>query len=73
MKLVTGTTLAPTVALREYIDVSVDFLRYLHTGDKKGVLGVEVTSALGPLGDGKDRKTAKGVYGADWEVHVVPQ
>lgn len=72
MKLVTGTTLAPTVALREYIDVSVSFLRYLSTGEKRGVLGNEVTSRLGPVGESKERKKVQGVYGADWEVHVVP-
>lgn len=74
MKLVTGTTLAPTVALREYIDVSVDFLRFLQTGEKKGVLNSNVTSSSGPLGDSsKERKKVKGVYGAEWEVHVAPQ
>ena len=73
MKLVTGTTLAPKVALREYIDTSVKFLEYLQTGDKKGVLGSEVTSVAGPLGDAEKRGKVKGASGADWEVHVVPQ
>ncbi|KAI8940684.1 hypothetical protein NX059_001953 [Plenodomus lindquistii] len=73
MKLVTGTTLAPTIALKEYIDVSVDFLRYLQTDVKKGVLGSKVTSASGPLGDSKEREKFEGAFGADWEVHVVPQ
>lgn len=73
MKLVTGTTLAPKVALREYIDASVRFLEYLQTGAKKGVLESEVTSVAGPLGDADKRGKVKGQYGADWEVHVVPR
>ncbi|KAF1851160.1 uncharacterized protein K460DRAFT_328870 [Cucurbitaria berberidis CBS 394.84] len=73
MKLVTGTTLDSRVALREYIDTSVRFLEYLQTGEKKGVLGSDVTSASGPLGDEEKRTKVKGFYGADWEVHAVPQ
>lgn len=73
MKRVTGTTLAPKVALREYIDTSVGFLEYLQTGEKKGVLGSGVTSAAGPLGDSEKREKVKGAFGADWEVHVMPQ
>ena len=72
MKLVTGTTLDSRIALREYIDTSVQFLRHLQTGEKKGVLGSEVTSDAGPLGDAGKRKKIKGLYGADWEIHVAP-
>ena len=72
MKLVTGTKLDSRVALREYIEVSVQFLRYLQIGEKKGVLGSDVTSDAGPLGDAGKRKKIKGLYGADWEVHVAP-
>ncbi|KAF2824049.1 hypothetical protein CC86DRAFT_63349 [Ophiobolus disseminans] len=73
MKMVTGTTLDPKVALREYIDTSVRFLEYLQTGEKKGVLASEVTSKAGPLGEAEKRKKVKGEYGAEWEVHVVPR
>jgi platelet-activating factor acetylhydrolase len=73
MKMVTGTTLDPRVALREYIDTSVRFLEYLQSGEKKGVLASEVTSKAGPLGDAEKRNKVKGQYGADWEVHVVPK
>jgi platelet-activating factor acetylhydrolase len=73
MKVVTGTTLEPKVALREYIDVSVRFLEYLKTGEKKGVLANEVTSRRGPLGTAEKREKIKGQFGADWEVHVVPE
>ncbi|KAF2868293.1 PAF-acetylhydrolase family member [Massariosphaeria phaeospora] len=73
MKLVTGTTLNPRVALKEYIDVSVEFLEFLRNGDKKGVIKSDVTSPTGPLGDAEKRGKVKGKAGADWEVHVVPQ
>jgi platelet-activating factor acetylhydrolase len=73
MKMVTGTTLEPRVALREYIDASVHFLKYLKTGEKKGILASDVTSAAGPLGDADKREKTKGEFGADWEVHVVPK
>ncbi|KAH7355552.1 PAF-acetylhydrolase family member [Pyrenochaeta sp. MPI-SDFR-AT-0127] len=73
MKLVTGSTLDSRVALREYINASVQFLEYLQTGKKRGVLESDVTSADGALGEAEKRKTIKGPYGADWEIHVVPQ
>lgn len=73
MKLVTGTMLDSRIALREYIDASVRFLEYLQTGQTKGALESDVTSPAGPLGDVEKRKKVKGLYGADWEVHVVPQ
>jgi len=73
MKMVLGTTLDPRVALREYIAVSVEFLDFLRTGQKKGMLKGEVTSAKGPLGDAEKREKVKGKLGADWEVHVVPR
>jgi platelet-activating factor acetylhydrolase len=72
MKMVTGTTLESKVALREYIDVSVRFLEYLRRGEKKGVLESQVTSRRGPLGNSEKRGKTKGHFGADWEVHVVP-
>lgn len=70
--MVTGTTLDPRVALREYIDTSVRFLEYLQTGEKKGVLASDVTSKAGPLGDADKRKRVRGQDGGEWEVHVVP-
>lgn len=73
MKLVTGSILDSKVALREYINTSVQFLEFLQTGDKKGVLESDVTSAAGPLGDAERRRRVKGLYGADWEIHVTPQ
>jgi platelet-activating factor acetylhydrolase len=73
MKMVTGTTLDPRIALREYIDTSVKFLEYLQSEEKKGVLASEATSKDGPLGDAADRAKVRGQYGADWEVHVVPR
>jgi platelet-activating factor acetylhydrolase len=73
MKMVTGTTLDPRIALREYIDTSVKFLEYLQSGKKEGVLASEVTSKAGPLGDDAEREKVKGLYGAEWEVHVVPR
>jgi platelet-activating factor acetylhydrolase len=73
MKLVTGTTLDSRTALREYIDTSVRFLQYLKTQKKTGMLESEVTSTAGPLGDAEKRHKAKGQFGADWEVHVVPK
>jgi platelet-activating factor acetylhydrolase len=73
MKMVTGTTLDPRIALREYIDVSVKFLEYLQSGKKEGVLASEVTSRAGPLADAEKREKVEGVYGAEWEVHVVPR
>lgn len=73
MKMVTGTTLESRVALREYIDASVHFLKYLKMGEKKGILASKVTSSAGPLGDDDKRGKVKGESGADWEVHVVPK
>lgn len=73
MRLVTGTTLESRVALSEYIDASVHFLNYLQTGEKKGILAGDVTSAAGPLGAADKREKVKGPFGADWEVHVVPK
>lgn len=72
MKMVTGTTLNPQVALLNYIETSVYFLRYLQSGEKKGVLESEVTSKDGPLGDARERGTVKRLYNAKWEVHVAP-
>jgi platelet-activating factor acetylhydrolase len=73
MKMVTGTTLEPRIALREYIDTSVRFLEYLQSGEKKGMLASEVTSEAGPRGDADKREKVEGPYGAEWEVHVVPK
>jgi platelet-activating factor acetylhydrolase len=73
MKLVTGTTLESRVALREYIDVSIHFLKFLKTGEKKDILASDVTSSAGPLGDADKRGKVKGQFDADWEVHVVPE
>ncbi|KAF2028999.1 PAF-acetylhydrolase family member [Setomelanomma holmii] len=73
MKMVTGTTLDSRIALREYVHPSVQFLEYLKSGEKKGLLASEVTSKHGPLGDADKRGKVKGQYGADWEVHVVPE
>lgn len=73
MKLVTGTSLDSRVALHEYIDASVRFLRFLKTGETKGILASDATSPAGPLGDADKRGKAKGESGADWEVHVVPK
>lgn len=61
------------MALREYIDASVHFLEFLKTGEKKDILASDVTSSAGPLGDADKRGKAKGQFGADWEVHVVPK
>jgi platelet-activating factor acetylhydrolase len=72
MKLATGTTLDGRTALREYIDVSVDFLRYLRHGEKNGLLNSGVSSPAGPLGDAEKREKLKGSAGADWEIHVTP-
>lgn len=72
MRLATGTTLNGRTALKEYIDVSVDFLEYLRHGKKSGLLKSEMTSPKGPLGDQEKRDTVKGSAGADWEIHVVP-
>lgn len=72
MRMVTGTTLDPRVALHEYTDVSVAFLNYLRDHVKRGVLKSQVTSPEGPLGDVEKRNTVKGSRGAEWEVHVVP-
>lgn len=73
MKLVTSTKLDPKIALREYIDASVHFLKYLKTGKKQGILAKDVTSTAGPLGDADKRGKVKGQFGADWEVHAVPK
>ncbi|KAF2181699.1 hypothetical protein K469DRAFT_713302 [Zopfia rhizophila CBS 207.26] len=73
MKLVTGTTLDPRVALKEYADVSVEFLEYLRDGKRRRVLKSEVTSPDGSLGDREKRKKVRGKEGAEWEVHVAPE
>ncbi|KAL5121775.1 hypothetical protein ACEQ8H_000462 [Pleosporales sp. CAS-2024a] len=73
MKLVTGTTLNPRIALLNYIDASVAFLRFLRTGEKTGLLAIPPTSKAGPLGDKDKRGTTPGLDGAKWEVHVVPR
>ena len=73
MKLATGTTLESRVALREYIDASVHFLKFLKGDEKKGILASDVSSSAGPLGDADKRGKVKGIFGADWEVHVVPK
>ena len=73
MRMVLGTTLDPLVALKEYVDVSVEFLNYLRNGEIKGILENKVTSPDGPLGKTEDRGTVKGRHGGKWEVHVVPE
>ncbi|EAT83518.1 phospholipase [Parastagonospora nodorum] len=73
MKMVTGTTLNPRIALFNYIDASVKFLEYLQTREKKGVLASPVTSKAGPLGDAEKREKFEGQYDAQWEVHVIPK
>lgn len=72
MKMITGTTLNPQVALLNYIETSVYFLEYLRTGEKKGVLESEATSKDGPLGEAENRGRVKRLYNAEWEVHVTP-
>jgi platelet-activating factor acetylhydrolase len=72
MKMVTGTTLDPRIALKEYIDVSVEFLEFLQNGRQTGVLKSPVTSPKGPLGEKGARGKVQGKEGADWEIHVVP-
>lgn len=72
MRLVTGTTLDAGTALREYIDVSVDFLEYLRHGKKSRLLASKVSSPDGPLGDEEKRDKVQGSAGADWEIHVIP-
>lgn len=73
MKLVTGTTLDSRTALREYIHVSLRFLEFLQTGEKKAVLDDKVTSPAGPLADDAEKRgRVEGMYGAKWEIHVVP-
>lgn len=59
--------------MREYIDASVHFLEFLRTSEEKGILASDVTSSAGPLGDADRRGKAKGAFGAEWEVHVVPK
>jgi len=73
MKLATGTTLNGRTALREYIDVSVDFLEYLRNEEKRGLMKSHVSSPAGPLGDADKREKVRGGAGADWEVHVTPR
>lgn len=73
MRLATKTTLNGRVALREYIDTSVNFLEFLRNGDKKGLLREQVSSPAGPLGDADKRGEIEGSFGAKWEVHVVPR
>jgi platelet-activating factor acetylhydrolase len=73
MKLATGTTLNGRTALKEYIDVSVDFLEFLRHGEKKGMLKSKVSSPAGPLDDNEKRGKVQGSAGADWEVHVIPE
>lgn len=73
MRLVLGTTLDPLVALKEYVDVSVEFLNFLKTGNAKGMLNSKVSSPAGPVGDAEDRATVDGRQGGKWEVHVVPK
>jgi platelet-activating factor acetylhydrolase len=73
MKMVLGTTLAPKVALDEYIDVSVEFLDFLRTGKKKGILKSNATSPDGPIVKADERNKVRGKEGGDWEVHVAPK
>ncbi|KAF2647181.1 alpha/beta-hydrolase [Lophiostoma macrostomum CBS 122681] len=73
MRLVTGTTLNAEVALREYIDVSVDFLQVLQRVRNAGPLTRPVSSPEGPLGEVQDRGTVEGSSGGEWEVHVVSE
>lgn len=74
MRLATKTTLNGRTALREYISASVEFLEYLRNGEVvDGVLQSDVTSSAGPLGDADKRAKTIGKYGADWEIHAVPE
>jgi platelet-activating factor acetylhydrolase len=73
MRLVLGTTLEPLLALKEYVDVSVEFLNFLRDGEVKGVLKSKVSSPDGPTGKAEDRGTVEGRQGGKWEVHVVPE
>lgn len=70
----TGATINVKEGLREYVRVSMDFIEYLKTGSKDGVLGVGVTHET----YGNDTRSAdqKKNMAKDiskyWEVHVAP-
>src|SRR4051794_3587860 len=71
MKTITGAAINPKIALKEYIDISTEFLGFLRDGVKIGVLGNTADSPDGPFGN--HRKWVKVLGGANWEVHVAPE
>ncbi|KKY18171.1 putative paf-acetylhydrolase family member [Phaeomoniella chlamydospora] len=70
----TGSTIDVKDGIREYVQVSHDFLNYLDSSERKGVLGESVTHPQYGE-DNRDEKRKKGMpadFTKFWQVHVAP-
>ena len=70
----TGSTIDAKAGVDQYVQRSVEFLQYLHTRTRKGILSEDVTH---PSYD-QDRRAASRIktmtekYGMFWQIHVAP-
>ncbi|KAF6789983.1 paf-acetylhydrolase family member [Colletotrichum sojae] len=72
LRWTTGATIDARRGVGEYVDISMDFLRFVKNGKREGVLGLGVTHEE----YGKDSRDKKEKMGGDvmryWQVHVAP-
>lgn len=70
----TGATANVKEALGQYVNVTLDFLQFLHNGQKKGVLAEDVTHEQYGEWISKERKQEFPAEMAKWwEIHVTPK
>lgn len=70
----TGSTIEPKEGVLQYVKISDEFMRYLGTGHRQGVLAEEVTHPTynQDVRDDKRRNRMAGKVGKYWQVHVAP-
>ncbi|KAF4956917.1 hypothetical protein FSARC_11434 [Fusarium sarcochroum] len=73
LNFATGATADVQKALGEYVKVTLDFLDFVKTGKRNGVLNEEVThEKYGEWVSEEREKTFPKEYAEYWEVHVCP-
>ncbi|KAF4980319.1 hypothetical protein FZEAL_3636 [Fusarium zealandicum] len=74
LNFATGATADVRKALGEYVKVTIDFLDFLKTGDKNGILAEEVThEQYGEWVSDERKKSFPKELAEYWEVHVCPK
>ena len=70
----TGASIDVKEGVKQYVDTSVEFIQYLRSGKREGLLDEEVTH---PEYDedvrGEERKKEMGRMGEMWQIHVAPE